>query len=124
MSSADPTTIVKEKEKINWVRPEEGTLKLNVNASFVNDAETCTIGMLLRDHTGSFVEGRSITLVSPGNVLEAEAMGIREALSWVKDRQFVKTIIELDSFLAVQAIVGDAVNLLEVGHIVGIVKTC
>lgn len=110
-------TNVQEKVKAKWIKPEEGTLKLNVDASFRSDVETCTIGMLIRDHAGSFMEGRSISMVSPGNVLEAEAMGIREALSWVKDRQDEKLIIESDSLLAVQAIVGDNVNLLEFGHI-------
>lgn len=75
-----------DKEKVKWVRPEEGTSKMNVDASFHYDAETCTIEMLVRDHTGSFMEGRSITLASSRNVLEAEAISIREALSWVKDR--------------------------------------
>lgn len=46
-------TNISELEKIRWSHPE-GTLKVNVDAAFYEDAPTCTIGMLIRDHRGSF----------------------------------------------------------------------
>ena len=52
------------------------------------------------------------------DVLEAEALGIREALSWVKNMEARTVTVESDSFVAVNAINGQNKFLLEVGHII------
>lgn len=80
-----------------WRPPDIGTWKLNVDASFVQDAECFIIGMIIRDHAGVFVEGRSMTLPYPGSVFEGECIG--EALSWLTDYQSRKVIVETDSLL-------------------------
>ncbi|KAL8473140.1 hypothetical protein ACS0TY_030102 [Phlomoides rotata] len=54
-------------------------------------------GMIIHDDKGEFVACRSI--VTPGvfRVDEGEAMGMLEALSWVKQLGFEKIIIEIDA---------------------------
>lgn len=37
-----------------WLRPEEGTFKCNVDASFYPGADTFSVGMVIRDCRGSF----------------------------------------------------------------------
>lgn len=87
-----------------WRPPDIGTWKLNVDASFVQDAECFIIGMIIRDHAGVFVEGRSMTLPHPGSVFEAECIGVKEALSWLTDHQSRKVIVETDSLLIAKAL--------------------
>lgn len=48
-------------------------------------------------------------------MFEAEAMGVREALSWAVVRPSQKIIIESDSLLS--SVENECVNQLEVGHV-------
>ena len=65
-----------------WLLPDEGMFKLNVDASLFPGADSFAIGMVIRDHHGTFVAGRTSKYVAPVSVLEAEAIGIKEAPSW------------------------------------------
>lgn len=107
-------------KECRWSPPEEGMLKLNVDASVFSGAETFSIGMVLRDHLGSFVAGKNLRLLAPVSVVEAEVVGVREALSWIKDMhlQSKRVMIETDSLLTVQAIKSKEQNYLEVGAVI------
>lgn len=70
------------------------------------------------DHTGSFIEGRTLSFAKPGTVLEAESIGVKEALSWMQSREDNRVIVETDSKLTVDAINSQKQYLLEVGHII------
>ncbi|KAL8105033.1 hypothetical protein AgCh_028992 [Apium graveolens] len=102
-----------------WLRPEEGTFKCNVDASFYPGADTFSVGMVIRDCRGSFLEGKCMTLKSPASVFEAECIGVREALSWVQSRDDrCEVVLETDSLLTVDAIKGTKEYRLEVDHVV------
>lgn len=114
----------KKKGQVNkecrWSPPEDGVLKLNVDASVCSGAETFSVGMVLRDHLGSFLAGKNLRLFAPVSVVEAEVVGVREALSWIKEMhlQNTRVIIETDSLLTVQAIKSKEQNYLEVGAVI------
>lgn len=95
-----------------------GEYKVNVDASWAQGADFCSVGMVFRDNSGHFIKGRTMTLPQAGDVLEAKALGIREALSWIKNMEEMKVTVESDSLVAVNAINGMNNNLLEVGHII------
>lgn len=80
-----------------WRPPDIGTWKLNVDASFVHNAEYFTVGMVIRDHVDVFIECMSMTLPRPGSLFEAESIGVKETLSWLTDHQGRKFIVETDS---------------------------
>ncbi|KAL8124645.1 hypothetical protein AgCh_012338 [Apium graveolens] len=101
-----------------WTTPAAGEYKVNVDASWFQGAESFSIGMVIRNHLGSFVEGRTVVLSQAADALEAEVLGIREALSWVKSMDGRKVTVESDSLVAVNAINGQNKFLLEVGHII------
>lgn len=101
-----------------WKPPDRGTLKLNVDASFAPEASSFSIGMVVRDHEGVFIEGRSMTLPRPATVFEAECIGVREALSWILSFQGQAVVVETDSLLTQRALYGGSMNLLEVGHVI------
>lgn len=58
-----------------WRSPAIGTFKLNVDASFFAGANSFSIGMVLRDHHGTFVEGRTFSLPCHATIVEAESLG-------------------------------------------------
>ncbi|KAL8119782.1 hypothetical protein AgCh_017046 [Apium graveolens] len=72
--------------------PAAGEYKVNVDASWFQGAESFSIGMVMRNHLGNFIEGRTVTLYQAADALEAEVLGIREALSWVKNMDDRKVI--------------------------------
>ncbi|XP_074361362.1 uncharacterized protein LOC141701628 [Apium graveolens] len=101
-----------------WKAPDRGSIKLNVDASFLPEADSFSIGMVIRDHDGTFIEGRSMTLPRPTTVFEAECIRVREALSWLLSYQGRRAVVEIDSLLSVKALYGGGKNLLEVGHVI------
>lgn len=93
---------------------EIGVLKLNVDASVFLGVEMFSVGMVLRDYSGTFVASKN-----PISMFEAEAVGVREALLWIKELhlQSIRVLIETDSLLTVQAIKSKERNYLEVGEV-------
>lgn len=45
---------------LRWTPPEFGTLKINVDASVIPGRSSFTLGMVTRDHVGSFCKARNI----------------------------------------------------------------
>ncbi|XP_074323447.1 uncharacterized protein LOC141660365 [Apium graveolens] len=72
--------------------PAAGEYKVNVDSSWFQGAESFSIGMVMRNHLGNFIEGRTVTLYQAADALEAEVLGIREALSWVKNMDDRKSL--------------------------------
>ncbi|XP_074351358.1 uncharacterized protein LOC141690460 [Apium graveolens] len=101
-----------------WRPPEQGTWKVNVGASVFPQAEHFTVGMVIRDYTGAFVEAKVLALPCPATVLEAESIEVKEALTWVMQRGYSKVILETDSLLTVKALSSSNKYLLEVGHVI------
>ncbi|KAL8111526.1 hypothetical protein AgCh_019295 [Apium graveolens] len=113
------TSRVKHLEVHMWKCPEVDTVKVNVDASVFKNAQSFTMGMVMRNHLGEFLACKNMCLPMVNSVLEAEAVGVREALSWIKDLQLhgTKVVVESDSLLTTKAIAGDIVNCLEVGEV-------
>lgn len=70
------------KEATKWVRPEQRKLKVNVDASIVQGSSFYSVGMIHRDHTGGFLEGKTMKFTRMLSVMEAEASAIEEKLKW------------------------------------------
>ncbi|CAH9072780.1 unnamed protein product [Cuscuta epithymum] len=94
--------IQEQSSKLTWKRPTEGRCKLNVDAGF-ND-EGCVGGWILRNDHGDFLAGAARYWEGNFSPLEAELMGIREALSWLKDQDWNYVDVESDSLLAISEI--------------------
>lgn len=73
--------------------------------------------MVLRDHDGLFL-GRTARFSGKVIVLEAEAVGMREALIWANElpcQPIILIIVESDSQLVINALQRNKLNHLEVG---------
>ncbi|XP_031131670.1 uncharacterized protein LOC116033054 [Ipomoea triloba] len=62
------------------------------------------IGWLIRDDKGAFLKARSDILFGIYTPSEAEAMGLREVLSWLKNQNLTHFLIESDSLQVVQGL--------------------
>ncbi|KAM6556123.1 hypothetical protein CsatB_003142 [Cannabis sativa] len=87
-----------------WVKPVLETIKINVDAASFEQENSYGFGMVARDHLGSplHIHAEYHGGYFPSEVVEA--MGIKEALSWIKANHWKGVTIESDSMLAVQAI--------------------
>ncbi|XP_074355573.1 uncharacterized protein LOC141695214 [Apium graveolens] len=91
-----------------------------MDASVFQNAQSFTVSMVMRNYLGEFLAGKNLCLPMADSVFEAEALGVREALSWIKDQQLhgTKVLVESDSLLTTKAIEGDKVICLEVGEVI------
>nr|GMC69192.1 uncharacterized protein LOC109150431 [Ipomoea batatas] len=66
-------------------KPPTGLTKVNVDATLNHNGRRMGFGFVLRDSTGLFVVAKEV----PWNALfkprEAEAVGVREPIKWLKD---------------------------------------
>lgn len=108
------------KQSSHWVPPDPGSYKINVDASVYPGIDSFSIGLVLRDHGGTFIAGKFLNLRAPDSVFKAEMIGIREALSWIAYRHMheARIVIESDSQLAVRDIQNEEVMYLEVGEVI------
>ncbi|XP_074356319.1 uncharacterized protein LOC141696024 [Apium graveolens] len=62
------------------------------------------VGCIVRDHQGRFIRARSKVVHGRLQPREVEAMGLREALSWIKDWRSHRCVFECDAKQVVDAI--------------------
>lgn len=64
-----------------WKPPEMGCVKLNVDASVFAGCEYFSFGIVLRACYEKFLEAKTLRLPKIDSIIEAETMGVCEALS-------------------------------------------
>lgn len=101
-----------------WLHPDVGEFKLNVNASVFEGDDSFAVGMVLRDHRGDYIIGKTMRFSGQVSVIEAELVGVLEGLLWSDELNCGVTTVESDSKLSVEAINKDGVNLLELGSLI------
>lgn len=89
---------------VKWTNPEKNVSKINIDAVIFAEAGTYRFSCVARDHTESVLE--AITSCREGAVTPelAEALGVREALSWLKRKQLHAVVVKTDSLMVVQSI--------------------
>uniref|UniRef100_A0A803P0Y7 Reverse transcriptase domain-containing protein n=1 Tax=Cannabis sativa TaxID=3483 RepID=A0A803P0Y7_CANSA len=68
-----------------WNVPMDNSIKVNVDATVFSDSSTYGVGFVARDYGGILVEGSTKLFHGSTTPEVAEAIGVREALSWIKD---------------------------------------
>lgn len=76
--------------------------------------------MVLRDFQGSYISGKILRFAGAVQLIEAEMVGILEALSWLEEAPVgdAEVRIESDSLLSFNAVSNKQVNFLELGTLV------
>ncbi|XP_060959222.1 uncharacterized protein LOC133030484 [Cannabis sativa] len=88
----------------HWTPPTETSLKVDVDATLFNGGNSYGIGMVARNHDGVLIEARTVLSHGAVDPPLAEAIGLKEALSWIKDMQWQNVSLESDCLVAIQAI--------------------
>lgn len=99
-TTATKTALQMEK----WKKPPENILKLNVDAALDNNSRTTGFGFIIRDHNGLFVAAAGMNCNGLYHPKMAEAIGIREALNWIKSLGVTKVQVESDALTVIQNI--------------------
>ena len=86
--------------KAQWERPPEGMIKINTDGALFEDSNTYSYSMIVRNHAGDLVESKASCRQGTVNPEMAELMGIREALSWLKDKDYASAIVETGNRLS------------------------
>ncbi|XP_060959373.1 uncharacterized protein LOC133030597 [Cannabis sativa] len=93
-----------------WRKPLLNMVKINVDGAIFQEENKFGFGLVVRDHSCRLIEavsGSRFGAVHPG---VAEVIGVKEALSWIKRKQWSNVVVETDALVVVQAIKG-SVNM-------------
>ncbi|XP_074377663.1 uncharacterized protein LOC141719179 [Apium graveolens] len=93
-----------------WKKPQAGWVKINVNAVIFTATKSIGIGGVIRDENGEFLRAMCKQETGMWQVREAEAISLREVMSWTKRHGFSKCEFETDSKLLADAFNGGQGN--------------
>lgn len=74
-------------------------MKINIDAAIFADIKTIGIGGVIRDANGRFLKAMCKQVEGSWSPREAEALGLKEVLSWTKQYGFTQCVFETDSKL-------------------------
>lgn len=105
-------------DKECWEQPQQGTIKVNIDAAIFEKSRSYCVSMVAHDHRGELVTATSSC--RKGHIAPelAEAIRIKEVLSWVKNMIIESAIVETDYLSVVQSIRCFSVNLSYLGRVV------
>lgn len=78
-----------------WERPPAGWLKCNVDAGTFDSRGMVSFGGVLRSSDGTFVAEKCARFAGRFGTRDAEALGVREALRWIKDLHLSRIVLEM-----------------------------
>ena len=87
-----------------WFMPCEGWYKCNVDRAIVSSRGMISLGAVIESAQGDFIAAKSDIFPGSFEAREAEAIGRREALSWLKKFAFHSVILEMDSLQVFNAL--------------------
>lgn len=103
---------------VHWVKPQKDVVKISVDAATFSEFSSFGIGLLARDHEGGIIEGRSERFQGDKRPEWAEAVAIKEALSWVKEKGWTRVVIESDCLAVIQAIRSNVSMISPFGQVI------
>lgn len=80
-----------------WKQSTVGWMKVNVNAALFIETGSTGLGSVARDTSGRFLKARSLCYEGLRVPREAEALGLKEELSWARDSNYKRCIFETNS---------------------------
>jgi ribonuclease HI len=107
-TAAQPTpssrTALADRNNNRWTPPHENFLKLNVDAHLHDDGRW-GYGMVLRRMDGRAVGAITKVIKGSDDATLAEAVGILEAVKWLKTHGYQRVIVESDAEIVIQAVI-------------------
>lgn len=100
------------------MKPISGMLKCNIDASIISRERKAGIGCVLRNHLGEFIAAGQNVFLGLEDPSLAEAMAVREALSWVKNLSLCNVLFESDALLVVKALNESSKDISYFGQVI------
>ncbi|KAL8099398.1 hypothetical protein AgCh_031876 [Apium graveolens] len=94
-----------------WSQPKEGWLKINIDVAVFLDG-SIGVAAIIRDDQARFIEARGKRIAGAWKPQEAEAIGLKEALSWVIAKGYTICVFETDSYVLADAFNGRPVEAI------------
>ncbi|XP_019186587.1 PREDICTED: uncharacterized protein LOC109181291 [Ipomoea nil] len=110
------TTEHPARQAVTWKPPPRHTVKCNVDAA--SSVEVASFGAVVRDHAGDFVAAKSGRIEGVIDPYMAEAIGVKETLTWLKEQHHRSIIIESNCLSFCNAFNSSTFDLSYVGLIV------
>ena len=89
---------------VQWEKPWQEWVKLNVDAAIFNETSSIGIGCVLWNSSGELIIAKAMPMYQKVGSKEAETTGVREALSWIKQMGLMKVLVEMDSQVVFNAL--------------------
>ncbi|KAL8133302.1 hypothetical protein AgCh_008677 [Apium graveolens] len=99
-----PNTLGRNKSVVLGYLKEKNIVKVTVDVAIFSELESSRIGIIAHDHHGSLLEAMTRRFNEVMNPSMVEAIAIKEALSWAKNKQCNQITIEYDCLVVVQLI--------------------
>jgi hypothetical protein len=84
-------------KKDRWKAPDEGVIKINTDASFLEATMSGGTGLVVHDHWGSLIRGQAIWYGEGDSAIIMEARAILDGARLAMERNYNRVIIESDS---------------------------
>ena len=86
------------------MKPSTGVVKINVDAALFPDKERFSFACIARNDQGHVLEAIACSNQGMPSPESVEAMGVKEALSWIKRKDWQHVTIETDCLTVIQAL--------------------
>uniref|UniRef100_A0A803QSE6 Reverse transcriptase zinc-binding domain-containing protein n=1 Tax=Cannabis sativa TaxID=3483 RepID=A0A803QSE6_CANSA len=87
-----------------WRKPVFNTVKVNVDGAIFEAENKFGVGCVARDSNGCLIVALSVSRFGLVKAEIAKIIGIKEALSLIKKKQWTNVVIKIDALVVVQAI--------------------
>lgn len=98
-------TVVQSSSR-TWSPPPPGYVKINIDAAIFTETKHMGVGAVIRDEHGRFLRARGRQIAADFLPREAEALSLKEALSWTLEEGYTNCVFETDARLLVDACYG------------------
>ncbi|XP_074378344.1 uncharacterized protein LOC141719879 [Apium graveolens] len=102
----------------HWNPPSFNSVKINTDATIFKESDLYIHVFVVRDHNGRLIEAESKCRRGTMSPDLAEALSVREALSWLKEKDYGNIVIESDCLQVVQAIRSSFICVSYLGRVV------
>ncbi|KAM6563384.1 hypothetical protein CsatB_023382 [Cannabis sativa] len=102
----------------HWVPPIENNVNVNVDAAIFEASRQFGVCWVARDSRGLLINGHTKLFNVQATLELAEAVGIWEALSWIKSSGLQQVVLETDCLSVVQALRSSIVMISTFGQVI------
>ncbi|KAM6565903.1 hypothetical protein CsatA_025031 [Cannabis sativa] len=102
----------------HWTPPQFPTIKVNVDGAIFTNERCCGIGLVARTAAGIVLQAKKTSKVGILKPHVVEAIGIKEALSWIKANAWTNVVVESDCLRVIRDIQKFKHVALPYGHII------